>query len=404
MAEAVEVRLIDITRRRERTGMSVRGAEAVRQAVVVAYPHTPGEDPTCHEHVTRKMIARKLARLKGCSYADDYDPGARYPGAVYFVPRDTLVGVDAAGALGIASEDDFFGGLVPRPYVATKTITHPLADQAAREPPGWSAAFAREVHAAVLPGWSAFSMEDAARAGRLLLEQGPVRVKPALGVGGRGQTLVESPAALDAALDAIDPAEIECYGVALERHLTDVTTYSVGQVRVAGIVATYFGTQKLTRDNRGASVYGGSDLTVAQGGYDALLALDIDDEARHAVAQARVYDGAAERCFRGFAASRRNYDIVRGRGPEGAMLSGVLEQSWRIGGASGAEIAALEAFRENPALKAVHTECSEVYGAGCAAPPARVDDLFSRSRPHGGLHHQVHDNRTLCRRVITSFR
>ena len=362
----------------------MRDAEALRQAVVVAYPHTSGEDPRCHEYVTRKIIAEKLARLKGCSYAGDYDPGACYPGAVYFVPRDTLVGIDAAKALGITSEEDFFGGVVPRPYVATKTITHPLADEAVCEPDGWSPAFAREVHAAVLPGWSAFSLEDAAHAGRRLLREGPVRVKPALGIGGRGQALVEDASALDAALHALDPAEIACYGVALERHLTEVTTYSVGQVRVAGIVATYFGTQKLTKDNCGASVYGGSDLTVARGGFDALLALEIDDEARHAVAQARVYDAAAERCFHGFAASRRNYDIVRGRGPEGAMVSGVLEQSWRIGGASGAEIAALEAFRENPALNVVRAACSEVYGAGCALPPPASTIYFRGADPTVG--------------------
>lgn len=351
---------------------------------MVAYPHAPGEDVRCHEHVTRQVIAQKLARVKGCSYAGDYDPAARYPGAVYFVPRDTLVGLDAARALGIRSEDDFFGGVVPRPYVATKTITHPIADGAARKPAGWSSAFAREVHAAVLPGWSAFSIEDAARAGRRLLEQGPVRVKPALGIGGRGQTLVEDAVALDAALEAIDPAEIACYGVALERHLSDVTTYSVGQVRVSGIVASYFGTQKLTKDNRGASVYGGSDLTVARGGYEALLALDIDDAARNAVAQARVYDAAAERCFHGFAASRRNYDIVRGRGPEGGIVSGVLEQSWRIGGASGAEIAALEAFRANPALNVVRAECSEVYGVGCAFPPPASTIYFRGVDPAVG--------------------
>jgi hypothetical protein len=47
----------------------------------------------------------------------------------------------------------------------------------------------------------------------------------------------------------------------------------------------------------------------------------------------------------------------------------VLEQSWRIGGASGAEIAALEAFLATPALRAVRAATVERYGEGHAPPP-----------------------------------
>jgi hypothetical protein len=378
------MRLIDTTQRRGRPSGLMSQIELAPGAVVVAYSHATGEDPACHERVTRNAIAEKLARLKGCQYAGDYDAATRYEGAVYFVPRDTVVGADAARVLGIRSEDDLFGGVVPLPFVATKSITHPLVDAGACEPPGWSRTFPRAVRAAVLPGVSAFSPEDACRGGRRLLEQGPVRVKPGLGVGGRGQTLVEDTGALEAAVAALDVAELACYGVALERHLANVTTYSVGQVRVGGFVATYFGTQKLTQDNGGASVYGGSDLTVARGGFDALLALDIDDGARRAIAQARVYDAAAEHCFERFAASRRNYDIVRGRGPRGEIMSGVLEQSWRIGGASSAEIAALEAFSANPALNAVRAECSEVYGEGAAPPPCGATTYFRGVDPTVG--------------------
>ena len=47
----------------------------------------------------------------------------------------------------------------------------------------------------------------------------------------------------------------------------------------------------------------------------------------------------------------------------------IVEQSWRMGGASGAEIAALEAFRADPDLRSVHASTVEVYGDG-AEPPA----------------------------------
>jgi hypothetical protein len=98
-----------------------------------------------------------------------------------------------------------------------------------------------------------------------------------------------------------------------------------------------------------------------------LLALGPPPEARLAIAQARAYDEAATACFPGLLASRRNYDVAQGTGSAGRR-SGVLEQSWRIGGASGAEIAALEAFHADPTLAAVRASTVEVYGA-CEPPP-----------------------------------
>ena len=138
---------------------------------------------------------------------------------------------------------------------------------------------------------------------------------------------------------------------------------------VAELVATYCGTQRLTTDNSGATVYGGSDLLIVRGDFDALLRLDFARDARLAITQARVYDAAAVACFPGLFASRRNYDVAQGNDADGQWRSGVLEQSWRIGGASAAEIAALEAFRADAALDAVPASCLEIYGASEPAPP-----------------------------------
>ena len=57
---------------------------------------------------------------------------------------------------------------------------------------------------------------------------------------------------------------------------------------------------------------------------------------------------------------------------EGRWHSGVLEQSWRIGGASGPEVAALEAFRADPALRAVRAWCIEAYGADVTPPSGAI--------------------------------
>src|SRR5207244_3884041 len=70
-------------------------------------------------------------------------------------------------------------------------------------------------------------------------------------------------------------------------------------------------------------------------------------------------------------ASRRNYDVARGLDAEGRWCCGVLEPSWRLGGASGPEVAALEAFRAGPALTVVRAWCVGVYGP-CGEPPPQA--------------------------------
>jgi hypothetical protein len=290
---------------------------------------------------------------------------------------------DAAARLGIRDEDDLFGGVVPSPFVATKTITHPLADAGARAPRGWSAEFPRRVANVVLDGFSAFARDDALRVASRLLEHGPIRVKLATGIAGLGQFVVDSAHALATALDRIDPSAMSEAGVVVEQNLTDVTTYSVGQFRVGATVGTYYGTQQLTTNNHGAAVYGGSEITVVRGDYDTLLRLRLPDDIRLAIVQARSYDDAASECFADFFASRRNYDVARGRDAAGRPRSGVLEQSWRAGGASGAEIGALEAFARDPSLRVARATTREVYGEEPMLP-SNAAVYFSGTDPRVG--------------------
>ncbi len=336
---------------------------------VATYTVPGGGFAHSHERVTRDGIARRLAVLKGFDFAGEYDPASPHPGPVYLVPGDTLVGLDAAAALGVRGEHDLFGGVVPHAFVATKAITHPMVGPDAQAPSGWSWAFGTQVRDVVLSGFTAFTPEDAREAGGRLLRRGSVRVKPVRATGGRGQQVVADAIELDAILSAMDAMELRRYGLVLEEDLGDVTTYSVGQVRVAGLVTSYCGTQSLTTDNGGATVYGGSELLVVRGGFEALAGLGLSAEAALAAAQAWAYDAAATEHFPGLFASRRNYDVVRGLDAEGRRRSGVLEQSWRIGGASGAELAALEAFFAIPALNAVRAATVERYGEGHAPPP-----------------------------------
>lgn len=343
-----------------------------RAAVVFHHPGRPGH-PGGHDAAAKSSVARDIAELLDLPYSDD-PADARAGRSPYLVPAETLVGLAAAARLGVEGPDDLFGGVVPHAFMATKVITHGLVARGAVAPAAWPAALARQLGGVVLPGYTAFTKRDARLAGERLLRGGPVRLKCAEGVGGSGQSVATSGAELARQIDAIDPALIRRVGWVLERNLDgQVATHSVGAVRVGPWQAAYCGQQTTTLDRHGREVYGGSRLLVARGGFRELLALALPPATRLAVTQAMHYDTTARAACTGMFASRVNYDIVQGLDARGRPLSGVLEQSWRIGGASGAEIAALLAFKADPALRSVIASTHEVHADHVAVPPdARI--------------------------------
>jgi Protein of unknown function (DUF3182) len=176
--------------------------------------------------------------------------------------------------------------------------------------------------------------------------------------------------------------EMAMYGLVLEENLRQVRTLSVGEVAVGSRKITYFGTQRTARDNQGRPVYGGSDLVCVRGGWRNLDALPMLPEVRAAVTAARRYDEAAEE-FPGFMASRRNYDVGRGIGVDDWPRSGVFEPSWRIGGASSAELAAMAAFARDASLQIVRASHVEEYGKGRRVPADAIVD-FHGDDPEAG--------------------
>lgn len=338
------------------------------RGVVVAYVPDQSDHASQHERATLLDCARRLAALRDYAFENIHKPSRRYRGHVYFVPSITLTREQAAG-LGIHGPDDLFGGVVPHAFVGTKAITHTLVAPEAAAVAGWNAAFATQLGDSVLAGCTVFNHDDARQAGLRLLASGPLRIKPVRATGGSGQSVARDPAELQRVLDDIDPGEVISHGLVLEEDLSEVRTFSVGQVRVADLTASYYGFQRLTRDNQGKEVFGGSDLTVVRGEFDALLALDPAPEIRRAVEQALRYDAAVKACFPAVFASRINYDVALGRDAAGRLRSGVLEQSWRVGGATGAEIAALEVFRKQPGRQQVRAAAVEIFGDSPQPPP-----------------------------------
>jgi len=222
-----------------------------------------------------------------------------------------------------------------------------------------------------LPGYTAFNVADAQLAARRMLDRGPVRLKNPLGASGQGQRVITTLDQLDPFLDQLDTDELATYGLVVEENLRDVTTMSVGQTAVDNFMISYYGTQRRVRDNDGRAIYGGSDLVCVRGGWDALDALAMSPEARVGVAHAKSYDGLMSE-YPGFMASRRNYDVGQGIGADGRRRSGVLEASWRAGGASSAELAAFAAFAQDGALQIVEASAVEEFGTDGKAPPDAI--------------------------------
>ncbi|QJI34118.1 DUF3182 family protein [Pseudomonas sp. ADAK13] len=330
-----------------------------RKKIVVAHSIRP--DAPLHEVETNRALARWLAHILGLKYGGSYNPELHGGRDLYLLPTQTLVGAAQARQLGVKGPEDLWGGYVDHDFICTKAISHGLLSKEAVAPEGWSPLFAERIRNVVLDGLSVHALEDARPAATHLLYTGPIRLKPVHACAGRGQEVIRSLDEFDAILARPDAAQLFGEGVVLEQDLHDVVTHSVGQSFIGDHVISYCGDQYLTRDGQGEEVYGGSNLLVVQGYYEDLLRLDLPDDVRLAIEQAQTFDNAADEAYPGFYASRRNYDIAQGLDSDGQRRSGVLEQSWRMGGASSAEVAALQSFVNNPGLKAIHVSSVETY-------------------------------------------
>ncbi|MFV0622441.1 DUF3182 family protein [Sphingomonas sp. ac-8] len=322
-----------------------------------------------HDRASLRFVGRQIAALLGGRLIEDLPASA--PAGAYWLPVGTLSAAEA-DAFGIVSERDFFGGAVPYDFVATKAVSHPLVSSTACAPEGWSRE--TEIGRWVLDGFTAFSLDDARAAGEALLANGPVRLKQVGASAGVGQVAASDRATLAQLLAEQDPATVVREGLVIEENLLDPVTYSVGWSRIGGETIAYWGTQQETRRPQGDAVYGGSELHAVRGDPDALLAEDLPTDVVEAVRLAIGFDDAVSAAYPGILASRRNYDVLVGQGAGGSRRMGVLEQSWRAGGASPAELLAFRAFRSEPKLRSVR--CATVERHALVDVPADAEAIF----------------------------
>lgn len=315
-----------------------------------------------HEVATLRFAAGRLAVLLGMAYDEaDASPGANV--GSYCIPMSTL-SFREANALRISDESQLWGGIAPHEFVATKLVSHPLWRSGSERPSGWKHIAGIEM--LTLPGYSVFTRDDAWSAGRYLLQEGTVRVKCPFMRGGNGQARIRDVHELDRWLDAADEVPWGD-GLVLERDLVQSKTYSIGSSNLPGYAIAYQGTQRNVMDGQGNEVYGGSTLTVFRGSFSTL----IKEHCGEPVAVATAYDSLVRGTY-GVLASRRNYDVIVGVDSCGKRHVGVLEQSWRFGGASMAEVLALEWLQRHPGRNDVVAETVELYGAGALPDNAVV--------------------------------
>ncbi|MEO7469967.1 MAG: DUF3182 family protein [Sphingobium limneticum] len=327
---------------------------------VAALVNQDASEGNVHDRASRAVLLDRIASLLEQPLLAPMGADEAAKTNALLVPGDALE-EGAATEAGIFDRSDILEGVVPAFFIGTKGIAHGLVDENAQRPQEWSFEMARLWGDAALPGYTAFSHSDAAKAGRLLLAKGPVRIKDVCGKAGLGQAVIRSEAELVAALALEDADDLARYGIVLEENLADVVTYSVGVVELGGETISYWGSQNLTTDHQGREVYAGSDLFVVRGGLAALAKLDLPEHVTQAVRCAAIFDRAAHAAYPDIILTRRNYDVIEGTDIHGDRRIGVLEQSWRVGGASGAEIAALEAFRAEPNTTQVRCSTVEVY-------------------------------------------
>ncbi|MBW4787571.1 DUF3182 family protein [Alcaligenes faecalis] len=311
-----------------------------------------------------EFMARELAQFLDLpririDYEDQLKPSM---GDAYYLPLHTLK-LEQAQQLGIEQPSQLYGGVVPYDFLALKTVAHPLPQDDMDRPQGWNNELGLALRHTVLPGYSVFSRNDALRTMSLLDEAGQtgIRAKLASGNAGKGQKVIYSRQELEELLNLPQwQSELE-HGLVLEENLLDGETFSIGQTQVGEHLFSYIGQQRQTSNCQQESVYGGTSLLMVRGGFLQLLKLSGMKRIAHLVEMTMSYEKNISQAFPQLYASRRNYDLIVGKNARGHYKAGVLEHSWRFGGASIAEILAIRNLQLHPELQHTHAWTRERY-------------------------------------------
>lgn len=313
--------------------------------------------------ITQQVLSQRFAALLDIKLLASPDTTAHPPldlNECYYLPSHTLLQHEAK-ALGIKSLQDLYGGVVPYPFLLYKTLSHPIHHPSMNSPEGWNNDLGLILRPYVLKGCSAFNTQDALWTAEGMIHDGPLRIKLATANAGRGQWVVNNH---EEVVDLFNQAQYQPFfeeGVIIEEALNNTVSFSIGQTEIGNYLISYCGEQEVTIDLKGQHTYGGSTLSVVQGGYSQLENILSFEKHKEALRMVQQYERHIFKAYPQIYASRRNYDVLQGVNAKGQMRLGVLEPSWRAGGASMAELLAFEAFTANSRLHHIRTWTKERY-------------------------------------------
>jgi Protein of unknown function (DUF3182) len=278
----------------------------------------------------------------------------------YFVPINTL-SKRFAVAQSIRTPDDLYGGVVQHPLHGHKGALHKLVP-GGHAPAPYSRRFAQMVAPAVLPGFTAFSPEDAVRAFAELGGQGHVvRHKDPRRTNCRGQTIVESPCHAKLLAEQLGES-LAHHGSVLEVNLHNPETFNVGLLHFDGKPYSFIGDQRTAKDSTDAEMYAGTTLRMVRGDLGKLAqAPGLDETKKRGIIQAKIVSEAYSNL--GVMSSRMVLDVIQGTsGDSNVGLSGVADPALRPGGASPAELLAIEKLRADSSISEVSTRVDVYFG------------------------------------------
>lgn len=336
--------------------------DLMRKIRVVCRPSDSPHNIASVEALAVRLSGLMRRQLLPTAQSFDQDRGT------FFIPTFAMAQQNGDPEMCVAR---FYGGIVRHGFMTTKLVTHPHWNADDHLPEGWDSGFAACLQDCVLSGVSVFSHRYALEAATALLKKHKVRFKNPYASGGKDQQVIETVRALDEFLENISDRDI-ANGLVVEEDIENSTTYSVGQVLIEDHVGSYLGCQYSSRDEGGNEVYAGSRLRLVRGGWDALCYQLRSPVAHMIINKARRYDEAAQQHL-GLVASRRNYDVLVGPSTGSGIRCGVLEQSWRTGGASPAEILAMEKIAQDETVTAVQAVLHETYDP---TPSLKKDDFI----------------------------
>lgn len=276
----------------------------------------------------------------------------------YFVPSKPLK-VDQASKLGIREKGDLFGAVVRDMSHGNKSVLHVTIPNSNLAGQAYSSDFAFRIRDAVLPGYTTFSFDEALQAYKILFSEfGSVRVKDPSESDASGQYVFMTEEDLAIFLRQYGTEKLGTEGLIVEANLCETRTLSVGQIFLGADYYSYVGSQNSVT-HEGRSKYGGTKLKMVRGLLTDLAKTEVDSNVTKAISQ-------AERVLNAFSIyepilSRANFDVVQGFDGEGRFLSGITDQSFRLGGASPAEVLAIKELNAKASNKFVVSSVNLEY-------------------------------------------